>query len=473
MASQYDANQSDFLGEGTAAPAQAAALTPEELELSRRRKAIWLANQGLDANGAQLPAYGTSVANGGTATQWRTTTQPRIGTGAMTQNQTTQIGAAGAPIVGSQTFDRTYQVGGAIPVNPDGSKSPVLRSTATGTVAPDFSGGNGGQLSAQTSQGTTALQEDLQRRQQAQEDQLSSATNGMNGSPLDNPSATNQAAQQAKGALGAPPTIDQGLADRQQGGLQTALDQSGKVVDAALAPIDQTALDKATNDARSVLDRLLNGPNTAARLGSQTLRSQLALARSAAGGPGAVQEALRSAQFAAPELEAQAAQQATAEEMQRSQAAGQVAGQLGQTALGAQQNQTARITAGAQAAAGAVQGQLGTRSQDIEIAKSNQTAASTLMQDVARLTGTQLELDQRNQELIGQMARDAAAMKFNWGQLDAQTQEAEFDRWVKVYGIDQAAAAQIKAAAKANEKSAWDYIVPIIGAAATVGAAAV
>ena len=187
---------------------------------------------------------------------------------------------------------------------------------------------------------------------------------------------------------------------------------------------------------------------------------------------GAVQEALRNQQFAAPELEAQAAQQATAEEMQRTQAAGQVAGQLGNTALGAQQNQTQRISAGAQAAAGAVQGQLGTRQQDIDIAKSNQTAASTLMQDVARLTGTQLELDQRNQELIGQMARDAAAMKFNWGQLDAQTQEAEFDRWVKVYGIDQAAAAQIKAAAKANDKNAWDYIVPIVGAAATVGAAA-
>jgi hypothetical protein len=328
-------------------------------------------------------------------------------------------------------------------------------------------------LTAQTSQGTQALQEDLQRRQQGQEDQLLSSTESLKGSPLDNPNATNQAANQAKNALGAPPVIDQGLADRQQGGLQQALGQSQQVVDKALAPIDQTALERATNDARSVLDRLLNGPNTAARLGSQTLRSQLAVARSAAGGPGAVQEALRNAQFAAPELEAQAAQQATAEEMQKTQAAGQVAGQLGTTALGAQQNETQRISAGAQAAAGAVQGQLGTRGQDIEIAKSNQTAASTVMADVARLTGTQLELDQRNQELLGQMARDAAAMKFNWGQLDAQTAEAEWDRWVKTYGIDQAAAAQIAAAAKANDKTAWDYIVPIIGAVATVGAAAV
>jgi hypothetical protein len=463
-----DANQSDFLGEGTAAPAQAPAMTPEQIAETRRRKLQWLSNQGLDANGNQLPAYGTPQTQGGTATGFQVTAQPRIGTGAMAVNSTTQLGSAGAPVIGSTTYDRTYQTAGA-GVTPG---APVLRSTAQGTVTPQF-GGNSGALNAQTSQGTTALQEDLQRRQQGQEDALASATNSLNGSPLDNPNATNQAAQQARGALGAPPTIDQGIADRQQGGLQQALNQSQQVVDKALAPTDQTALEAATNDARSVLDRLLNGPNTAQRLGSQTLRSQLALARSAAGGPGAVQEALRNAQTAAPELEAQAAQQATAEEMQRNQAAGQITGQLQQNALGAQQNETQRISAGAQAAAGAVQGQLGTRSQDIDIAKSNQDAASKLIQNITQLTGTQLELDQRNQELLGQMARDAAAMKFNWGQLDAQTAEAEFDRWVKVYGIDQAAAAQIKAAAKANDKNAWDYIVPIVGAAATVGAAAV
>jgi len=460
-----DANQSDFLGEGTAAPARAPALSADQIEMDRRRKAAWLANQGLDANGAQLPAYGTAASP--TATNWRVTTAPRVGTGAMTANTATQLGSQGMPVVGSAVRDSQYQTAGAIPAG-----GPVLRQTNIGTAAPEI-GGNGGALTAQTSQGTSELQADLQRRQQGQEDALASATNGLNGSPLDNPTATNQAAQQAKGALGGPPQIDQGIADRQRGGLDRALDQSGQVVDKALAPIDQTALESATADARSVLDRLLNGPNTAQRLGSQTLRSQLALARSAAGGPGAVQEALRNAQTAAPELEAQAAQQATAEEMQRNAAAGQITGQLQQNALGAQQNETQRISAGAQAAAGAVQGQLGTRSQDIDIAKSNQDAASKLIQNITQLTGTQLELDQRNQELLGQMARDAAAMKFNWGQLDAQTAEAEFDRWVKVYGIDQAAAAQIKAAAKANDKNAWDYIVPIIGAVATVGAAAV
>lgn len=486
-ATAYDANQSDFLGEGTAAPAQATPLTADQIELDRKRKAIWLSNQGLDANGQQLPAYGTPQSQGGTAQGFQVTTPHNFGLhvladgtvkpggSAMQEVTSTPLGTNNMPLVGSQGSSSVYQnFGEGVTANganmiPNGG--PVLRGSTPFTVAPNF-GGGGGALNAQTSRGTTALQGDLQRRQDAQQDQLAASTNALNGSPLDNPNATNQAANQAKGALGAAPTIDQGIADRQQGGLQTALNQSQQVVDKALAPVDQTALDKATTDARSVLDRLLNGPNTAARLGSQTLRSQLAVARSAAGGPGAVQEALRNAQFAAPELEAQAAQQATAEEMQRNQAAGQITGQLQTTATNQQANDTQRIQAAGQAASGAVAGQLGTRAQDIDIAKSNQSAASAVMADVARLTGTQLELDQRNQELLGQMARDAAAMKFNWGQLDAQTQEAEWDRWVKTYGIDQAAAAQIAAAAKANNKTAWDYIVPIIGSVATVGAAA-
>jgi hypothetical protein len=287
-----------------------------------------------------------------------------------------------------------------------------------------------------------------------------------------NPSKVQTAADQARTALGPAPKIDMGVADRQQGTVDSALGLSRQVVNAALAPQDTTALSQATADARAVLDQMLNGPNTAERIGSQTLRTQLALARSAAGGPGAVQDALRNAQAQAPELEAQAAQSGTQETLARQAAAGNVATALGTTALGGMQQETNRINSAAQAASGFAQGALGAKGQDIEIAKSNQSAASNLLNDVAQTTGVQLNIDQQNQELIGQMARDANATDFNWGSLDQQTQEKEFDRWVSVYGIDQAAAAQIKAAAVANKRSVMDYVMGIVGSVATVGAAA-
>lgn len=287
-----------------------------------------------------------------------------------------------------------------------------------------------------------------------------------------NPSKVEQGAEQAKAALGPAPQIDRGIANRQQGTVDAALGLSRQAVDAALQPVDQTRLDQSVAEARALLDQMLNGPNTAARIGSQTLRSQLALARSAAGGPGAVAGAFRNAQMAAPELQAQATQAATAETLARQQAAGNIVNQIQATETNRQTNETQRINAASAAASGFAQGALGARGQDIQVAQANQQAASNLLNNVAQLTGTQLELDQRNQELIGQLARDAAAMNFNWGQLSVQQQEAEFDRWVKVYGIDQAAAAQIKVAANASKKSAWDYIIPLVGAGATVAAGA-
>lgn len=276
---------------------------------------------------------------------------------------------------------------------------------------------------------------------------------------------------QVRGALGPAPQIDMGLADRGNTTVQDALGLSHQVVDAALAPVNQTSLEQATADARSVLDRLLNGPNTADRIGSQTLRSQLAIARSAAGGPGAVQEALRNAQFAAPELEAQAAQQATAETLQRTQAAGNVAANLQSTALGQQQNETSRIQAASGAASGFAQGALGSRAQDIDIAKSNQTASTALINNISELTGATLSIDQKSQELIGQMFRDAAALDFDWAKLSVEDQNRAFDRYVQIYGIDTASATQLKTAmlqAAAGKKGVMDYAVPIIGAGATV-----
>lgn len=236
------------------------------------------------------------------------------------------------------------------------------------------------------------------------------------------PSKTEQAADAAKQALGPPPTIDMGLADRQLGPYNEALNMS-----------------------REVLDRLLNSPDVSAQIGAQTLTAQLALARSARGGPGAVQSALDNAQEQAPQLEQQAAIQGSQEQQARLSTAGQVASGFANAALGA-------------------------RGQDIGIAADNQTAATQILQNVAQLTGTQLNIDQQQQNLIGEMARDAAMNNYNYAALDQKTQEQEFDRAVQLYGIDTAAAAQIKAAGIAVHKGPMDYLMGLVGAGATVAA---
>lgn len=432
MATPYDANQADFLGEGTAAPVQAPAMSAAALEEARQRKIAWLANQGLDPNGNPLPAYGTPQSQGGTAQGYQTMLDhPGSHVVYSAPLGSNDVLAPGTPITRTTVNTATGNPSPSTNVGSVGVGDTSIAAGAGFGGRPDpLAGGVGGGaagsvgLTGQTNQGTKDLMADIQRRQNAATDQFGSTVNNLNGSPLTNPNATQQAANQASGALGPAPTVNQGLADRGLGAAQEALGMQ-----------------------RSVYDQLLNGPNTAARLGSQVLRNQLALARSAAGGPGAVQEALRNAQMAAPELEAQAAQAATNETLQRTQAAGNVAAQAGQTALG-------------------------TRQQDVQIAQANQQASSALIQNVTQLTGQQLDLDQRNQELLGQMARDLAAQNFNWSKLSADQQEAEFDRWVKTYQIDQTVAAQIKAASIAADKGAMDYIVPIIGSLASLGSAA-
>lgn len=245
--------------------------------------------------------------------------------------------------------------------------------------------------------------------------------------PGEAPSKVEEAADQAGDALGPAPRVDMGLADRRLGEYEEALGMS-----------------------REVIDKLLNGPSTAERLGSQTLRSQLALARSAAGGPGAVAGALRNAQNMAPELQATATEQARQEELSKLTAAGNVASNFAQAALGA-------------------------RGQDVEIASKNVDSGLRLMDNIASLTGTQLELDQRNQELIGQMARDLAALDFDWGSLDAAMADKALEHYLTIYGIDENVRVQLKALKQAGKISAKDIfngIVGIVGSAATIGAAA-
>src|SRR5690606_37024633 len=405
----YGARTADLLGEGTLDPAAVSrpAITQEELDRRREGQRIRNERMGLDANGNPLPAYGTPTGQGGTATGTEVTIQAPIGTGQMAQTTTVPLGTRDQPLVGGVVRDRTYQAGVG------------LRSTGpAGTVVADP--GN----AAQAAQSADAIQADIARRAGGEgADALQIAQqNNRNVN-----AGTGAAADRAAGALGPAPTVDQGLADRQLGAYEEALGMS-----------------------REVLDALLNGPSTAERSGARTLKNQLALARSARGGPGAVQQAMATAQQGAPELQAQAAESARQEEMQRLTAAGNVASNFAQAALGA-------------------------RGQDIDIAKKNVDAATAFTGMIANLTGIQLELDQRNQELLGQLARDVAATGSDYAQLDAQMASAELDRLRKRYGIDEQTRVQIMAIEAEGKITAKDILngaVGIIGSAAGIGAAA-
>lgn len=241
------------------------------------------------------------------------------------------------------------------------------------------------------------------------------------------PSKAQMAANQARSALGPAPQMDVGFADRQLGAYQEALGMS-----------------------REVLDRLLNGPSQAKAVGARALENQLALARSARGGPGAVQDALNAAQQQAPQLQAQASQQAIAEQQGLLSTAGNVASNFAQAALGA-------------------------RGQDIQIEQTNVDAATKVLGQIAQLTGQQLQLDQQNEQFLGQMARDWAQLDFDWSKMSVDAQNQWFDRQVQIYGIDQQVAAQMKAIAAQEGIGPADWfngIVGIIGAGAGVGAAA-
>ena len=442
-----DANAADFLGDNGGNSFQtgiegSARLTPEQMAEARARKAQWLANQGLDANGNQLPAYGTSAANGGTATGWAVMPDHPgshvISTSRLGANDelvpgapvnTTVVNTGGAAGAASPTTHAgTISVGDTGLGNAIGQTHANVATDGTvtnanGGMGSGDLGAGGGAILDQTVGATKALRGELANSAQGAHETMQAGinqTSSMN--PLVNRGLTNTAAGQARNALGPAAAVDQSLADR---GLA---DYAG-----------------AQGASRAVLDQLMNGPSTSARIGSQVLRNQLALARSAAGGAGAAQQALQTAQAQAPELQAQAAQSATQEQLAKTQAAGQVAQGMGNTALNA-------------------------RGQDIDVAKSNQAAGMRLSDNIAQLTGQQLNINQQQQELMGRMFTDMSKQDFDWSKLSADQQQAELDRWIKVYGIDQQVAAQIKVAAAAKgDKGILDYAIPIVGSLAQLG----
>lgn len=181
------------------------------------------------------------------------------------------------------------------------------------------------------------------------------------------------------------------------------------VVDPNLATSPET--DRALALSEDLVNRITNAPLQTQALGDQALSSQLAIARSARGGAGAVQDALGAAQQQAPQLQAQTAQQSIQEQVARAGAAGQAASIY----AGVATNDANRAAT---------------------IATANQTAAMGVLQNLTTLTGQDLQFDAAKMGAIGQLARDYFNNAQVFSNMDNVKQIAQWQDLTQRYGID-------------------------------------
>ncbi|OFV83850.1 MAG: hypothetical protein A2W26_12930 [Acidobacteria bacterium RBG_16_64_8] len=361
------ANQADFFGEGSADPVEAPRQTlDDQLETKRKRKE-WLANQGLDENGNQLPAYGTPISQGGTAQGYQVEQSP-IGSYNATQGR---------------------------------YNSRPVQSVQRGDFA-----GTGGQFLPDVganSLGSTA------------DDQLTLGRN------------------LADEALGMDPSINPAsqvtVSNR---------DRLTPVVDSDLAR--NAEIDRAFAMSKDLYDRIMGAPSQAQALGDQALSNQLALARSARGGPGAVQDALGAAQQAAPGL-MQQTQTAVAQET-------------------AQKNQAAQ---GALGIYSAVAGNTADRAT--AIATANQGAGLQVLNNLTTLTGQEMQFDAAKMATVGQLARDFMNNAAAFEGMSIQLQIAQWDDVTKRYGIDKNFDAVVKKIAASESIGPLDAFKLVLGGA--------
>lgn len=210
------------------------------------------------------------------------------------------------------------------------------------------------------------------------------------------------------------------------------------VVDPALANNPDTR--RALDMAQSLVDRILGTPLQTPGLADQNLSSQLAIARGARGGAGAVQDALGQARDQAPQLQAQAAQQSIQEQQARAASAGQAASIFAGVA-----NQGA--------------------DRAVQIATANQGAGLHVLDNLTTLTGQDLQFDQAKMATIGQLARDYFANAQAFAQMDTQKQIAQWNNAVTAYGIDKSFDAAIKKMAADKSIGPMDAFKMVLGVA--------
>lgn len=252
----------------------------------------------------------------------------------------------------------------------------------------------------------------------------------------------------------------QGWAQQQQlaaagnaaGGPPTMADANAQGFDPASIGLDSNALDPyraertaALGDQRRVLEQSLNleGPKQLTpeervaleqRFAERATLAANSAASNARGGAGAVAAARLGVNQQMPQIAGEANLQAQ-----------QVADQEYQGRVAAFGERVKQLST-----AGGIANTIG------------QTATGAFGQEAGfQESGAQVALS--SQQLVGNMVQHLNELGLDYSKLDIAVQESILDDLTQRYGIDKAAAAQIKAASIANKKGPLDYLVGIAG----------
>lgn len=201
-------------------------------------------------------------------------------------------------------------------------------------------------------------------------------------------------------------------------------------------------IDQAMAAQQGVIDRVLSQESDARIIAEQMAAEQRGQALSARGGAAAQQQAMSQAAAQAPALQTAASRAAAQETTQRNALAGQVAGQMGQVALGSEQN-------------------------DIRIQEANAGMADSFAKMVSTLGGVELQMNQQDRHKMGQMVFDFQMLTQNtdlgWAKLGNDEKMAILDYMLGRYQIDETTAANIKMTAMNNEEDFIDQLVKLGG----------
>jgi hypothetical protein len=396
----------DFFGESGVDPfgtgnVAAPQKTAEQIRAEEEQRIYANYVRGLDANGNPLPAYGTPRSQGGTATGYAVTpaklgardSKPINGHPTVQLNRVT-----GLPGEGAEGFSAAYKY----TTTPGGNGTKVTGSIGRQPYAMQAPGGAPGAGGLSQVQGDQAV------------------ANGL-----------------ADQVLGSQPTVDPANQVN-----QANIDRLTPVVDPNLGR--NAEIDRAFAMSSDLVDRILNAPSQTDQIADRSLSQMLAIGRSSPGGIGAVQAGVKGAMGAAPQIQAQAGQQAIQEQQARASAA-----------TGA-----AQIYAGVAA---------GTADRDVRIAEANQGAALSVINNLTTLTGMDYQFDTAKMGAIGQLTRDFFNNSQQFAQMDVQMQIAQWNNMTSRYGIDQNFKAAMEGIAASENIGPLDALKLVLGGAAAAG----
>lgn len=255
--------------------------------------------------------------------------------------------------------------------------------------------------------------------------------------------------------------VDQDTVDANKADRDNALKMTQDQIDRVINGIGSGGGGDETGLNADIIDQLLNGPLASKNAMDQALASQTALARSARGGPGAVQDALNTAQQQAPSLLAAGSQQMAAEQQQRAQ----VAGGLREGRMTAIQNAISPYV-------GQTENQA---NRDLDQAKTDATNGEATLGYITQVTGFEFQASTAQMQQLGEMGRHFADLGFNYDQLSDQDLWKLWDDMTSKYNVDTQVKGQVeiaRMAGKIKPKDLLNALVGVAGGAATVVATA-